>query len=514
MAGFRPSILVLILILVFAAFFRLWQLDTVPPSLWPDEAINANTAIGILDTKTFQVFYPENQGREGLFFLLIAFAFSIFGISIWSFKLVPALAGIFTVLGQYLLARELFRKLSASGSRTIALLSSFFLAISFWHINFSRIGFRAILTPLILTFSFYFFFRGLRTKKIWDFLLSGLIFGLGFYTYISFRMAVFLLAFALIFWFLVALKEKWAAKFFVSAALLLLTVFIVGLPMGIYFLENPEHFVVRALGVSVFKQENPIKAFFQSLARHLLMFNFSGDPNWRHNLSGFPQLSLAAGIFFLIGAIWAIWQIVVSIKREFPENLAEIGSFLFLFVWLFVLLLPSALTVEGIPHALRSIGVIPVAYLFAGLGAYLAYQRVKNKPIFKGISFLLLVMMVFSSFILYFFVWAKSPQLANAFTTRFTDLGKELNALPVEIKKYVIQNEGDLPAEVPKFIQRTAKRADTIYIQPWEVQIIDFSPGDFVFIMNKEIHFLDPVRERFPRGILHQRERILIYEIR
>jgi 4-amino-4-deoxy-L-arabinose transferase-like glycosyltransferase len=58
----KKTFLFLLVILAIAAFFRLWQLDSIPPSLWPDEAINANTAVNILDSKTFQVFYPENHG--------------------------------------------------------------------------------------------------------------------------------------------------------------------------------------------------------------------------------------------------------------------------------------------------------------------------------------------------------------------------------------------------------------------------------------------------------------------
>jgi 4-amino-4-deoxy-L-arabinose transferase-like glycosyltransferase len=499
----------LLAILAIAAFFRLWQLDSLPPGLWPDEAINANTAVSILDGKTFQVFYPENHGREGFFFLLVSFAFSAFGISVWSFKFVPALAGILTVLGQYFLALELFRK------KAVALLSAFFLAISFWHINFSRIGFRAILTPLILTFSFYFFFRGLRTKKIRDFIFSGLIFGMGFHTYISFRLAVILLAFALIFWFFVAIKENWKRKYLISATALLFAILVTALPIGIYFLGNPGDFMSRALGVSIFEQENPAKEFAKSLAIHLSMFNFAGDRNLRHNLPGFPQLSPVVGIFFLVGLFWAIRRIIISLKNDQANRLAEIGIFLFLFVWFFALLLPSALTVEGIPHALRSIGAIPAAYLFAGIGAYLVYQWAKNRSVPKGISFLLLMAMAFSSFALYFIVWAKNPGMESAFTTRFTDVGKELNTLPTETRKYVIKNEGDLPAEVPKFIQRTAGRTnDAIYIQPEEAATIDFSPGDFIFTMNKEISFLNPVIERFPEGLLKEGKRIWIYEIR
>lgn len=144
----------LLAILILAIFLRLWQIDSVPPGLYPDIAINGNDALDTLATGQFKVFYPENNGREGLFIWLIALSFKIFGPAVWSLRLVSAVFGIFTVWGLYLLTRRLFNK-------NIALLSSFFLAVSFWHINFSRLGFRAILVPFFLVWSFYFLFRGI-----------------------------------------------------------------------------------------------------------------------------------------------------------------------------------------------------------------------------------------------------------------------------------------------------------------------------------------------------------------
>ena len=403
----------LLLILAVAGFFRLWQLGSIPPGLWPDEAAYAQDAIETLKTGDFKVFYAANQGREGLFMWILAAVFSVFGISIWTFKIVPATIGVLTVLGTYLLTNELFAKLKIENSKGIALLSSFFVAISFWAVNFSRIGFRANLLPLLLVFAFYFLFRAFRSKRFSNFTISGLIFGLGFYSYISFRLAVLVLSFALLFWVLVSARENWLRKYIAGTALLLLAVFIIALPLEIYFLENPENFASRALGVSVFEQEQPVKSFFQSLVKHLAMFNFSGDRNWRHNLSGFPQLSPLTGIFFLVGIIFAI-------RRIFAGNTKERGIYLFLFVWFFSLLLPGALTVEGIPHALRTIGVIPAAYIFAGLGAWLAYEWGKNKfGNIKVVSFSLLTLMAVFSFIMYFEVWAKSPELKSAFPLEF-----------------------------------------------------------------------------------------------
>lgn len=420
----RKTLFFLLVILLIASFFRLWQIFSIPPGLWPDETAYASDAIESLETGDFKVFYPDNHGREGLFMWLLATSFSIFGVSVWSFKIVSAIAGILTVFGLYLLTKELFSGLGQIrfSPKALALLSSFFLAISFWHINFSRIGFRAILLPLVLVFAFYFFFRGLRRKRLLDFISAGLIFGAGFYTYISFRLAVLPLAFALMFWLFAALKERWAAKYVAGSLLLLLATFALALPIGIYFLENPEHFVQRALGVSVFEQAEPAKEFLKSLGLHLAMFNFAGDRNWRHNLSGFPQLSPLAGIFFLAGAVFGAWRIA---RGSFKEK----GLYLFLFVWIFALLLPGALTVEGIPHALRTIGVIPAVYIIAGLGAWLVYEWARkrweikqfNPNILKRLAFTLLALMVVSAFVMYFVIWAKSPGLKSAFPLKLDD---------------------------------------------------------------------------------------------
>jgi len=518
----KKHLFLLFFIILLAAFLRFWRLTDIPPSLWPDEAINANTAVRILETKTWQVFYPENQGREGLFFLLISFSFALFGISLWAFKFVPALSGVLTILGQYLFSKELGRhlKLSENQSSLLSLLTSFFLTISFWHINFSRLGFRVILMPLVLVFAFYFLLRGLRTRKIYNFLLAGIVFGLGFYTYTTFRLAVLLLGFVLIFWLFIARQENWLKKYLLASVLLLITIGLVAAPIGLYFLQHPQDFISRATGVSVFKQPNPLLSFLKSLSAHLIMFNFVGDFNWRHNFSGFPQLSPLAGIFFLIGLFWTLLQLLrlLKTKNKNPTQWLQISGLLLAFVWFASLLLPSCLTIEGIPHALRSLGVIPIVYFWSGLGAVLLYQKAKNKWLnhpktIKIISLLILAIMAGSSFILYFIIWSHQPALVDAFTQRFTDVGQELNALPVNVKKYVIQNEGDLPAEVPRFIQKTAQRQEAIYLWPEQAKEIKLEPGDFVFIMNKEIKDLMPIINHYPNGLLHEKERILFYEI-
>jgi len=517
----RKNLLFLLIILAIASFFRLWQLDKIPPGLYPDVAINGNEALENLKTGNFKLFYPENNGREGLIMWSIALSFSIFGVSIWSIKIVAAVVGILTVLGLFLLTKELFKN-TETGSLLIALLSSFFLATSFWHTNFSRIGFRAILVPFILVFAFYFLFKGFRTKKIRDSIFSGIIFGLGFYTYISFRMAVILLAVTLIFWWLIYKKQNLQKKYLFSIFYFLFSIFIVAIPIGVYFLQHPQDFIGRAVPISIFAAENPIKEFGKSLILHLGMFNFYGDPNWRHNFSGSPMLPWPLGILFLIGFIFSIKEIIKN------KDLSLVISHLSLVIWFFVMLLPGILTYEGIPHALRVIGVIPVVYIFTALGGNYLYNwlsgKIQNKR-FLILSFCLFILLLgYGEFQKYFLCWAENPEVENAFSSDYVKMGNYLNSLSPEIQKYVIVNRPGvpvpwpdgipMPAQTIMFIENTKYGSpQSNYLLPKDLDKIKIEKDTIILPMKYEKDLFEDLQKRFPEGEIKKINEIWFYHV-
>ncbi|MBC7074455.1 glycosyltransferase family 39 protein, partial [Candidatus Parcubacteria bacterium] len=282
-------------IFALALFFRFYKLKDLPPGLYPDVAIYANDAFYTLKTKNFKVFYEENNGREGLWMWILAIFFKIFGTNVFVIKASCAILGVLTVFGIYLLTKSLYEK------EGLALFSSFLLAISFWHVNFSRIGFRVITWPLISSFAFYFLIEGLKTLKTKFFILAGIFFGLGFYTYTSFRLSVFVLPFLLFPFWQKYKKLNLTKKAFFSLFLFLLVTFFVALPIGIFFLKNPGYFFSRMAPISVFSGENKMKELLKSFSFHVLMFNFYGDPNLRHNIPQKSMLFLPVGILFLIG---------------------------------------------------------------------------------------------------------------------------------------------------------------------------------------------------------------------
>ena len=524
----------LLLIIIIAAFFRLWQLNLIPAGLYPDEAINGNEALESLKTKNFKVFYAENNGREGLFIWMLAFSFLIFKASIWSLKIVPAFIGILTVIGLYLFTKELIFLATKNKKQATctALLASFFLSVSFWHVNFSRIGFRAILLPFCLVFSFYFLLKGFKKilfqekKNISNFIIAGIFFGLGFYTYTSFRMALLILFLVLLSFLLISKNKKLEKDSLKLSSFFILTIIIVVSPLIFYFLNNPEYFVGRASQVFIFNQENPLKAFFESLGLHLVMFNFKGDGNWRHNLPDTPQLIWPVGILFLIGFLISIKESIISFKNK---NLLPLACHLLLLSWFLVMLSPGILTYEAIPHALRTIGVIPVVYIFAGLASWQIYsffeKDTSNKTLLILSSIVFLIMVLALQFDKYFIKWGLNPEIENAFSQDYVMIGDYLNSLPPETEKIVIVNRGGvpvpwpdgipMPAQTVMFIENTKfKESQSLYLLPEEINTIEINEKPItIVVMAFENKILLELRRRLPGGEAKKGNNILIYQL-
>ncbi len=53
-------------------FLRVYSLETVPPGLQYDEAHNGLDGLKAWQEGDFKVFYPQNNGREGLYINLVA----------------------------------------------------------------------------------------------------------------------------------------------------------------------------------------------------------------------------------------------------------------------------------------------------------------------------------------------------------------------------------------------------------------------------------------------------------
>ncbi len=494
----KKRIIFLLVILLIAVFFRLWQLDSIPPGLHPDEAANGQDALLILEGYN-SPFFEGGQGREALYHYLLAGSIGLFGIGIWQIHLVSALIGILTVIFTWFLAKKLF-------NRRVAFFAAFFLAGSAWHTTLSRTGFRAILIPLLSTLFFYFTYLTLKEtskkkRRIFA-ILSGISFGLGFYTYIPFRMMPAIVGFLMV---VILLTNRRIYKYFWREIIIsFFSAILTLLPLIIYFIKNPASFAGRAGAVSILNPElnqgNLIGTFLEVLKKTFWMFFADGDLNWRHNVSGFSVLDPLVSSLFVIGffiSLLIIIQRFIKIRTYREKLPKDYFKYLLLIVWFSAMLVPEVLSAEGIPHSLRAIGVIPVVFFFSAISIDFFWKKISfvlksksNKMLLGAALGLILAASLLYNYSLYFGISANSPGFHYAYRGDLTIVSNYLNERNLKEKTYLALD--DYSVQTVDFL--TAKNNQPYnLVNPWDAHQIELKPGDQIIFAQETI--FDPEKQ-------------------
>ncbi len=343
-------------IILLGCFLRFWKLGTLFDGMTYDEAYKGLDAIGIRELGERPIFLDWNGGREALVAYLVAAAQSLFDYSSVSVRIVTAIAGSLSLLFFYLFVKTIF-------NNQLALISTFLLAVSKWHIIHSRYGVRAGLYPFFELASLYFVARGLSSdRKRTGFLIAaGVIGGLGLYTYIAYRIFPFVL--------LAFLAERTIranlSRHLKPILAGIIVCLAVAAPFAKFSMENKESLTDRMKRTMVWRQkgneeQSPAKLILESTAKTLGLFTYKGDSIARHNVKEEPMLSPFVTAFFLLGVL----MVLLNLGKPY-------GRFLLLY-FLFTLL-PGVLSV-GAPNVPRVFGSLPVAILFTSFGIYSAGQ--------------------------------------------------------------------------------------------------------------------------------------------
>jgi 4-amino-4-deoxy-L-arabinose transferase-like glycosyltransferase len=482
------------LIILLGFFVRIYHIDSVPSGIYPDEANNGTNAFDAQQTNIYPWFYPDNNGREGLFINLIAILFKLFGVNIITFKLPAIIMGTLTVIGVYFLSRELF----ISRPR-LALIAAYLTATSYWAVNFSRICFRANMMVPILVFLFYFLFKAIRTRKPLYFAIAGALCGLGFHTYIAYRITPVLV---FIFFVLFAIQQGFShfiKRYWKGLLLFLISMFLIFAPMGYTYYTHPEYLTSRTGDISVFavKDASLTQTLTHTIIASLLKYNIAGDNNWRHNFPPYPLLEPYAGLMFLGGIITSIGLFFLFLFRRYRFNVRNRAFVVhgFLLAWFVGFLAPEFLTTEGLPHALRSIGTIPVVFIFAAFFITVLLERSQKHShlLFVVTSVMTIALLIYSGFfdmIKYHVFWATNVNQAYAFNKNLTDMGRLVHDLPQnEAQIYIVAGHMDLlPVKI-----LTTNRTDTHYIYENDLAQIDTTQPFIIFLPYENTAVIDYV---------------------
>lgn len=481
----------LLLIILLGGVLRFWQLEGLPGEIFGDIVENLEHTQRVLNGD-FKVLYGYD-GRESLLYYLVAPVAVLAGNSYLTLKFVVVVVGLVTIPAVYLLARELFNP-------QVGLLSAFLVAVSKWPLIFSRIGFRAVLTPLFVALTLYFVLKAYRKSQVADFIWSGLLLGGGLYTYTAFRfmfLALFLIGVYLLVW-----RRDFVAKNIMKLAIFVGIVVVVAGPMLLDFRQRPAAYFAHP-GPMLFKEDYSIRPDWLSvlvgnIKKQLLMFHWRGDIVFRVNPKFDPMLDIVSGIFFLFGV--GYWFTKVDKSKT-----------VFFWISFIVLQLPSVLVLNfpiDIPSATRSIGIIPLVYIVVAAGIFYGLERIQQNTKFS-IIYLSVVLTV----ILFFNVQAYFVRYAWGLPNHNTPIGKiiaaEIDNLPPEATVGVIGCcWGDWGQPEPKGISYALKKPREKAIKFFDLNAEEFNCSVVGAIDTSYYLFVDPRLQQQVRRCLPTAELI------
>lgn len=432
----KKTTILLILIIILASVLRLVALDKFPWGLNADEAAIGYNAYSLIQTghdehgvswplefRSFDDFKPPVY-----FYLVLPFV-KVLGLNIWAVRLPSALLGIATVYLTYLLAVELLtgrrsdlerKPLSGwahdeiSGrSDLIGMISALLLAISPWHLQYSRGGWEVNASLFFLILGLWSFFKGLKNTKYLFLWVVGFV--VSMYTYHSMRVVAPLLGFYLIIanwnlfvnWYLKI--ENYKANFRTLIISIILG-FVLLLPLAFQFLGGAGA-SARFAGVSIFADSGPLSYvlemrrtsanpnsvitkiiynrytayagdFIKNFASHFSpSFLFiSGDEIARNKVPGMGQSYIWTLPFFLLG----LWFILKKPNKK---------TFLIIY-WMLVGVIPAALTFQS-PHALRSENIVVPFMIIIAAGIWSVFVWISELKIRNSKIILLLASVIF-----------------------------------------------------------------------------------------------------------------------
>lgn len=430
----KKPIFLLVAILLLATSLRTYNLGKVPQSLNWDEVALGYNAFSILKTghdeygKFLPVVLQSYDDYKPALYTYFAIPFvALLGLTEAAVRLPSATAGVAAVFIIYFIVLELLgeRKLKLFdhevNATTIALLTSFFLAISPWHIQFSRIAFESNVGLTLNLFVFLLFLKALKKPMLLP--LSFIVAALNIHLYQSERVfsPLLIIVLSLIFYKKLLTFKKWVYASIIAA-------FIVALPLVLYILTN-NNALMRAKGVSIFSSQELVSRSSKKLLQDDSTGNIIGkildnrrlefgksavagyishfDLNWlfisgdiaRHHAPFMGLLYLFELPFLLIGI-----YVLIFLKIEKKYKIAFFSYFL-------LVPIPASIT-SGVPHAVRTLNFEGTWELFIALGFissvfFVFNQKVKFKNYFfklLAIIYLLFIILNISYFLNQYFV--------------------------------------------------------------------------------------------------------------
>jgi hypothetical protein len=339
-------------VLLLGALLRLMGLQDNPPGLQCDEAANAYDAYSLLRTGRdmygrrlpLLINHFNLDHLESLFVYAAVPVTALVGPGATAVRLTAAIFGSLGLIAAFLLGRELLG--ARQGLVAVAL-----LAVSPWHLHYSRIGWRQITAPLFLALGFALLHGASRRPRRLP--LAAVILGLTANTYASLKLTTPLLLLA---WLWCFPRRAGRLRIVAARKTALAALLFLAIHGGLVVLALLGGGGKRLEAVGIISSPQPARDFIENMGAYLgpRAWWGPGDPNPRHQVPGYGQTLRLLVPFVILGLVQG-W------RRRAPE-------IRFLTLWYVLGAVPGALTWEGAPHFSRAIGGLPSLELLAAAG--------------------------------------------------------------------------------------------------------------------------------------------------
>jgi 4-amino-4-deoxy-L-arabinose transferase-like glycosyltransferase len=394
---------ILIFIIILAACLRFFELGQNPPSLtWDEVAWGYNAySLGIDGRDEFGRFLPhdylESFGdfKPPVYAYLDVVPVKLFGLNEFAVRFPSAFFGTLTVLIAYFLTKRIFYQ--AHYVKSYALLTSFLLAVSPWHIMLSRAAFEANIATFFLVCGVWLFLEAVQRRPIF-LALSAASFVLSLYTFNTSRIVapILVIILTIAFW-----KKLWSIR---KATILAAIVGVILTLPTLYFFFSPQA-RLRFQEVNIFSNAVIIERTNQEMTNdnnawwskilHNRRFAYGvdyvghyldnlspsflfikGDGNPKFSTQTIGQMYLFELPFFIAG--------ILFLFRKREKNWWIVP------VWLLFAITPAA-TARETPHALRIETALPMFQILVAYGIVnllLLINKYKTSSKLIGISYL------------------------------------------------------------------------------------------------------------------------------
>ena len=454
------SLLLPLLLIFFAFFLRIWQLDTTPPGWRDDELINSLVISQKVLDGDLAVYYADASGHEALYHSLNALMLGLFGSNFLGIRYLSALLSLITIALTYQIGRSLF-------NRRVGLIAAAALTVSFWSLMYARIGLRHVLTPPLAILAFYFFWQALRTAEeqkgqrkllnypITNYLFSALFTALGFYTYFASRgVPLILMAYYgyLAIFVRGAFKQHWRGWVMWLGVTAVLT-----FPLILTLQQQPDSEArVAELAIPITEARvGNLQPLLQYTLTTLGMFHTTGDNEWLYNIANRPLLGLMGAVVFWLGVLIAIRFAIYDLRgrsrraatftilraspfTSLPSPLASPhpSPHLFLLLWWLAGISPAFISVP--PASLsHTILAQPATYLLLALPFSRSKRTSKQpppspltsrlSPLTSHLPILLLIIIAVRDLPDYFVEWPERGLVRFLYRADYADMADYLN---------------------------------------------------------------------------------------